>query len=178
MLPHLTHSGKRHASYPFCFLGWWSPALSSSGTVLTLPAPESVPPSPGIRGTVPITGFGVSRSVGGGGHCCLGFTWEACGKQSHTFTPVFWITDSVALGFSQSARHLQSPCWLQVRVKRSGWISKGLRSRLIPALLWISFMARFIFACVSVSNLRITKTQQIRARRRALILAPWSQFIS
>lgn len=134
MLPHLTHSGKRHASYPFCFLGWWSPALSSSGTVLTLPAPESVPPSPGIRGTVPITGFGVSKSVGGGEHCCLGFTWEACGKHSLTFTPVFWITENVALGFSQSARHLQSPCWLQVRVKRSGWISKGWRSRLSSLL--------------------------------------------
>ena len=41
----------------------------------------------------------------------------------------------------------------------------------IPALLWIPFVARFTFACVSVSNLRIAKNQQIRARRRALILA-------
>ena len=32
-------------------------------------------------------------------------------------------------------------------------------------------MARLTFACVSVTNLRITKPQQIRARRRALILA-------
>lgn len=40
--------------------------LSSSGTVLTLPAPESVPPSPGIRGTVPITGFGFLGVLGVG----------------------------------------------------------------------------------------------------------------
>lgn len=32
-------------------------------------------------------------------------------------------------------------------------------------------MARLTFACVSVTNLRITKPQQIRAKRRALILA-------
>lgn len=138
MLSHLTHSGKRHASYPFCFLGWRSPAVSSSGTLLTLPAPESLPPSPGISGTVPITGYSVSRSVGGGGHCCLGVTWETCGQQSHTFTLIFWITENVALGFARSAQHLQSPCWLHVRVKRSGWISRRMRSRL-SFLLYCEF---------------------------------------
>lgn len=89
MLPHLTHSGKGMPPTLSASLGDGL-QLSSSGAVLTLPAPESVPPSPGIRGTVlPITGFGFLGVLGVGSIAAWDSLEKACGKQSLTFTPVF-----------------------------------------------------------------------------------------